>query len=507
MGGKEVRKSSSDRIIYSIITHYILLTCLLTLLPAVAWCQTGWQDDLRLTDDPEISFPPPNNGKYIIADLDGNIHVVWADMRDRNFEIYHKIRTDGVWSVDERLTSSAGDSKRPVLALDGIGRVHLVWNDLRDGNKEIYHRIWDGSWGAETRVSFTDGDSYASSLAADGFVLHLVYQEEVNGYLQIIYRSFDVFLWSAAQQLSFVESGMSMVPTVATAPDGSVHVAWWDTREDSTGAAEGKIGYRCKTDSWSDEEIISGPLADAMRPNILVDDSGYVHVAWIDKREPDEQIYYRKTGQYGWEDEICLTSGDYTHYHPSLTACGDLIHLVFWANNPSSLNSGIFHMSSESGTWGGPARISDGSSQATLCCLNSEPDGTLHAAWKDTRDGNEEIYYNTFIPSGTGIGDDEEPELPGLEEFPLTLVSFPNPSTGATRISFQIPAICDVDLRIYDIRGRLVRKIAGERYARGIHPFIWDGRDERGNEVATGVYIARGRAGKLRASSKILLLR
>ncbi|HSG27316.1 MAG TPA: FlgD immunoglobulin-like domain containing protein [Candidatus Krumholzibacterium sp.] len=493
--------------VYRVSTALVLAVVLISLSGTGAWCQQGWQTDVRLSDDPSISFPPPNNGRCIAVDGDGRVHVVWADDRDRNFEIYHTYRSGGIWSMPERLTTSAEDSKRPVLAVDGLGRVHLVWNDLRDGNKEIYHRIWDGSWGFETRVSDTPGDSYASCIVSRGLEIHLVYQEEVDGYLQIIYRSFDVFTWSAPEQVSFVESGMSMVPTIAVEPGGRIHVAWWDTREDPGGGAPGKVAYRYRDGTWSDEEIVSGPEADAMRPNICVDDSGVVHVAWIDKREPFEQIYYNRCEEGGWTGEVLLTGGDFTHYHPSLSLSAGRVHLVYWANLPSAANPGVFYMQSDYSSWTGSQRISDPLSIASLCAMTAEPNGTLHVAWKDLRDGNEEIYYNTYIPPGTGTGDTEDPSLPDLTETPISVDISPNPSTGESTISFSIPRVTRLDIRIYDAAGRLVRTLADGTSFQGTRSFVWDGRNDRGAPVARGVYFIRGRAGKQRIAAKLLLIR
>ncbi len=485
----------------------IALAGLLTFLPGMVAALEGWQDDVRLSDDPDISFPPPNNGKCIIVDLQGRVHVVWADDRDRNFEIYHRYRSGGDWSTEDRITFTDADSKRPVLAVDTIGRVHLVYNDLSEGNKEIFHMIWNGSWSTRTRVSTTTGDSYASCLAAEGLGLHLVYQEEVNGFLQIIYRSRDVFAWSPPEQISFVESGMSMVPTVAAGPDGTVHVAWWDTRVDPDETAYGKIVYRSKTSSWSEEEIASGSAADAMRPNIIVDDSSKVHVAWIDKREIYEQIYYNVRSTEGWASENQLTSGSYTHYHPSLAASEGKLHIIYWGNSPSAANAGVFHSSWDYQSWSPPVRLSDTGSEASLCALAAEPDGTLHATWKDTRDKNEEIYYNTSIPNGTGIEDEEEEEGPDIGELSLFMDIAPNPSAGDVRISMKIPIPSEIYLRVYDVKGRIIRKLSSGHFESGVHPFTWDGRDDSGKMAAGGIYFIRCGAGKKRISGKVILLR
>ncbi|MCK4235567.1 MAG: hypothetical protein KAX38_00510, partial [Candidatus Krumholzibacteria bacterium] len=503
--------SVSDRFTSSPSEHsnlrhptWIFLAALLAIaafhLPVLA--QTGWQEEIRLTNDEAASLTPPNNGKYLTVDMDGNLHVVWADDRDRNFEIYHKIRSDGIWSSDERLTFSAERSARPVLAVDKLRRVHLVWNDSRDGNKEIYHKFWNGSWSNDRRVTETAGNSFGSSIVADGFNIHLVYHEDVSGHLEIMYRSFDFLGWSKALALTNVGSGDRMVPSIAIGPDGSLHVAWWDTREDSTCTTNGKIYYRAKSQDWLDEELITGPSADAMRPSIVVDDSCHVHIAWIDKRDIFEQIYYMRLGGKGWEPETCLTSGSSTHFHPSMAAAGNEVFLVYWDNHLSETNSEIFFRRLVGGIWSGPLRVSNGPASSTLCCLIAEPNKNLHTAWVDERDGNMEIYYKAYIDPANGIGDDENHEPPDEIKSLLRLNAKPNPFWGSTLIEFSIPDESDVSIRIYDIKGRCIKRLVERRLPYGSHPFTWNGRDDRGRIVASGVYIVLARAGKKHISSK-----
>ena len=490
------------------MTFIFFAVCALPiLLPSPLHPADGWQGDLRLTNDPGSSFPPPNNCKNIAVDGAGRIHVVWADSRDKNYEIYHKYLSEGAWSEDTRLTFDTADSKRPNLAVDILGRVHLAWNDLRDGNMEIYHMMWDGSWGPEERVSFSQADSYASSMASEGYNIHMVYQEDVDGTIRIVYRSFDLFAWSAPEYLSSVESGRSMVPAVAAGPDGSVHAAWWNEGTDPEGTGFNRIRYREKTGEWSPEETISGPEAEAMRPSIVVDDSGRVHVAWIDKRGSFEQIYYRYRGDSGWEDEICLTKSECTHYHPSLALSGGGLRLVYWANIPSESNPGVFFMEREDASWSSALRVSSESSRASLCAIAAGAEGILHVAWKDDRDGNEEMYYNSYLPPGTGVEDQDEPPGPVPAPPGLSIHASPNPFNQSTTLTLGVPGELPVEIRIYDIRGRFVRRIASISCPGGTHTFAWDGRDDAGRRVGGGVYMAKATAGKMSASAKILLLR
>jgi len=467
---------------------------------------SGWLSETRLTNDEGTSSTPPNNAKYLAVDGDGVLHVVWLDDRDRNFEIYHRMRTGGVWGPEERLSFAAGTSARPNLAVDASGIVHLAWNDDRSGNMEIYHRYWTfGAWSPETRITFTPGDSYASALVAVGDTLHMVYMETVDSTTtQIMHRTFANETWSPAAALTSATTGKRMVPTIDRGPDGSIHVAWWDTRADAWGIF-GKIYYRRKAGGvWLEEELVTDPAANAMRPSIAVDDSGRAHVAWIDGRGDHEQIYYRSRGPAGWEDEAAVTNEPCTHYHPSVDAAGNEVFLVYWDRHVSDLNSEVFFQRRTNGSWRGPTRISEGDGSSDLCCLLAEPNKNLHVAWVDLRDGNREIYYRAYVDpaNGTGGGDDGKPPVPA----PFSVVARPNPFRGSTSFTVSTDDRCGVSIDIHSVDGRRVRSLARSVFEPGSHTVVWDGRGDGGIALAPGLYLAVVKAGKARAAAKILLL-
>jgi hypothetical protein len=491
------------------ITYFHILPLVIAILstfasnafPALA---AGWQPEVRLTNDPATSFAAPNNAKWLAVDLNGNLHVVWLDDRDRNFEIYHKMRIGGIWTSDERVTNDPAYSARPNLAVDASGFVHLAWNDERDGNKEIYHNMWAGVWDADRRVTQTAGESFGSALVAEADTIHMVYMEQdASGNLQIMYRAFKNNKWTAAVPLTDVASGNRMVPTMGIGPGGTLHVAWWDTRQDTL---IGKIYHRERSGGvWLAEELLTDPANNAMRPSIAVDDSGFVHVAWIDKRGSYEQIYYRRRGPSGWEDEIALTFDDATHYHPSIAVAGGEAVLAYW-QNVDATNSEIFFRRRVAGTWTGPVRISNAEGTSELPCLIAGPNRNLHLAWVDSRDGNQEIYYREYIDptNGTGGGDADPPPIPDIG---FTITSSPNPFNASTTVVLSVPDACAASIRIYDVNGRCVRSLLSRSVPRGRLAVVWNGTDGAGRALAPGVYFAVARAGKMRIERKILLLR
>jgi hypothetical protein len=91
----------------------------------------------------------------------------------------------------------------------------------------------------------------------------------------------------------------------------------------------------------------------------------------------------------------------------------------------------------------------------------------------------------------------------------------PNPFNPTTTIAYAIPLHVDgqkidatqVDLRVFDIRGRVVRTLVTERQAPGRYAVMWDGRDDRGLTVSTGVYFYRLRTEQFTQSRKMMLVK
>jgi hypothetical protein len=83
----------------------------------------------------------------------------------------------------------------------------------------------------------------------------------------------------------------------------------------------------------------------------------------------------------------------------------------------------------------------------------------------------------------------------------------PNPFNPSTRIGFSLASRSDVRLEIYDIAGRLVKRLLQAELPGGDHAVQWNGRDDGGNEVASGVYFYRFVAGDFESSQRMVLLR
>ena len=84
----------------------------------------------------------------------------------------------------------------------------------------------------------------------------------------------------------------------------------------------------------------------------------------------------------------------------------------------------------------------------------------------------------------------------------------PNPFSEFTTFQYQLPTTNQVDLRIYDIGGRLVRVLEANAHKEsGEHVTRWDGRDGQGRRLPAGVYLSRIEAGIHSGSRRVVLLK
>ncbi len=89
----------------------------------------------------------------------------------------------------------------------------------------------------------------------------------------------------------------------------------------------------------------------------------------------------------------------------------------------------------------------------------------------------------------------------------MGLFSAPNPFNPETKIELNLPAAVSGDVRIMDVRGRVVADIHHGALAQGANTFVWQGRDNDGRTVASGVYWVLAQTTDQKLVRKILLVK
>lgn len=110
-----------------------------------------------------------------------------------------------------------------------------------------------------------------------------------------------------------------------------------------------------------------------------------------------------------------------------------------------------------------------------------------------------------FVPEGSVVG---IPEIqPDRRSAPRLLPARPNPFNPSTMIGYMLPRGGDTELAVFTVEGRRVRTLVSGFVPAGDHGVVWDGRDDAGSQVASGVYLYRLRVGGVVETRKAVLLK
>ncbi len=96
------------------------------------------------------------------------------------------------------------------------------------------------------------------------------------------------------------------------------------------------------------------------------------------------------------------------------------------------------------------------------------------------------------------------------ETFPqdvLLITNYPNPFNPSTTIRFTVSESGDTNLSIYTIAGQKVRELLDSYLTAGSNSVLWNGCDDTGAPVSTGIYFARVVSGEKQAVQKMLLMK
>ena len=226
----------------------------------------------------------------------------------------------------------------------------------------------------------------------------------------------------------------------------------------------------------------------------------------------DVNIY---NGEYGYYS-IDLPDFSYQHYHTNFPASGNGT-IEAWAAKYIKLVSDFPLLCSFIGSGNQYYKIKvlkiDNAGQSEVedveVDVNGNADFTITGDFDYfivmvSNAGYSDASYSYQITEQTGI------DYNGINKPSARVVlyqNFPNPFNPMTDIQYYIPDDTNVDLRIYNIKGELVKTLVNGRKSAGNHRVVWNGKNENGKSVGTGVYLYQLKLDNSSTIKKMLLLR
>ncbi|MHB9028899.1 MAG: FlgD immunoglobulin-like domain containing protein [Candidatus Latescibacterota bacterium] len=176
-------------------------------------------------------------------------------------------------------------------------------------------------------------------------------------------------------------------------------------------------------------------------------------------------------------------------------------NLVFHIDDPASVDSLV-------SSWQTDLFVSP-----IICGISSKGKVAVHTYHYNSQ-GNDTALFSVVTKEAakrislleTSVHDSGE----SVAEIPNTFIlhqNTPNPFNPSTTISFTLPEPGAASLSIYSITGQKIRTLVSGQISGGAHSVVWDGRDERGKAVSSGVYLSRLEAGGKAEARRMLLIR
>jgi hypothetical protein len=139
-------------------------------------------------------------------------------------------------------------------------------------------------------------------------------------------------------------------------------------------------------------------------------------------------------------------------------------------------------------------------------------DDAEHTSYESCEQKGRAAWWMMAVLSGwstaTAVGGGADDPLPGPRASDaFNLSCYPNPCNPSATIRFSLPSADRARLSLYDARGVLVRTLVDGAIAGGAHSVVWNGTNDAGRRVGSGVYFCRVSAGKRSEVKKVLLLR
>jgi len=459
-----------------------------------------------------------HQGPVAVSDAAGGAIITWFDERAWEANIYAQrvdALGDTLWPLNGICVSDSGCYyAEHATVSDGAGGAIVVWErpHSETGTKGINgHRVAaSGSlmWapGGAGLLSFegTAGYLYIYELSiipagADSFIIAAFLEDESGD--RILAQKVDV-----SGTVHWGPSGISVV-------GGSYYGAWSMVSDGAGGAIitweESPGEY---ADIYAQRVSASGDLlwyptgvpvctavGDQHYPVSTTDGAGGAIVAWMDRRIwGDSDVYAQRLDPSGnclWTSDgvsLCTTAGEQGNWDGlSVVPAGTNGAIVFFENYLPLTRSDICAQMVDSGgsllcTSDGLPVITANGNQQEPVAVSDGSDGAI-VVWRDRLPAPDTHLYAQRVGGSVSAVGPRDPSAHGG-----TLAqNVPNPFSSSTRIDFQTDVGGDVRLEVFDVSGRLVRVIHDGPVLPQGQSKSWDGRDEHGRPLPSGVYFCK----------------
>ncbi len=525
-----------------IIAFVILYSFLWILWTFVILCQNTqaqWEGAQiqQLTDD-DLPNRMACQGLYI--DDNDKLYLFYLEgVRDTitgfvyDYRIFYITKEkDGGWSQPEEIQTSTyifGQGRHAGLWMDTkTGIIHILYSSLAGDiyDDTLYYTNsnipdWefvkiDSLPGAQNHAQYFSYKMDFDSLGNVHLVWHLDFDSASYHWYRVIYTNNSTGEW-AKQVISppiCVGYGRSGRPFLCVQKNGTAHnlygTDWlcYYTRNDSLNSEN----WKTDTIPRPPHPLYTGPL------ELLADAGNRIHLfMWgcssFDCDTSYSFYYYKQSEDSIWTgpEEVQVFPPDSGRIREYFIDKEDQVHLSL--TTPGGFS--VFYTNNKNGGWLDPLLLlyeydAVGAGSSFKFVMDSQ--GRGHGVFIGYKyhggipeDDSTEVYYFT---STTSVED----TLQDHKIFSFQLFqNYPNPFNAVTRIQYAVGSRqshpIHTTLKIYNILGKEVRELVNTKQGKGCYQVIWDGMNNSGKEVASGIYFYQLKAGNFTETKKLVLIK
>jgi tetratricopeptide (TPR) repeat protein len=220
------------------------------------------------------------------------------------------------------------------------------------------------------------------------------------------------------------------------------------------------------------------------------------------------------------EDKQALK--DYYHTEPNLHWNGDIAKLADYLENYCNIKMGNYQ---EAIAWF-EAVIADPPSELDslmavidlgyvyLLMQENPPKSAITCLYPQLKPKSRKEYEQNTDALLSALHSPADHQIPNENDSGAALVTsipvlhnnYPNPFNPITKISYSLPDEMDANLVVFNIKGQVVRTLVSDKQSSGLHTVTWNGTDNKGNPVASGIYFYRlATAGIVQTARMVML--
>lgn len=443
----------------------------------------------------------------MIADGEGGALFAWVSYSGPVYDVYAQ-RVDGTgvrqWTADGRAVCTADlEQYGPELVTDGAGGAIITWYDERGGvDWDIFAQKMDanGDWG----IPYPSIHSALDVPDDEGGFINLAWvasQHDPCGFIT------EYTIWRALgteAALELLGEGAKLLDSpemVGALPDESSAYTLIALEPIIRMELVGGATYY-----W---ELID------THPAYYLDSYSKIVATSFDSVGTTPNLHYYQVIAHGIEpDEFWISDPDSGYSVDNLSPCPpeavaaeqmyvpEGLEITWEPNTEPDLGTYVIHRGSSSDFTPDSGNLVYSGCEVTFFDSDWRWDNQY---WYKVAAVDVHGNVSDYVLLGPGeVTGDETPETPIASYLSQ---NYPNPFNPVTMIRFGIEARGDVHLRIYDPAGRLMRTLVDEPREAGHYTEEWDGRDNAGRAVASGVYFYKLEAGRFEETKKMVLLR